>query len=93
MNELAIIEFDGYIPFDEYRQPAVLPHLPFRGLTENIAVAYLDFHLKFVLRKIKRKLWSDEVCRYMNDYPDENAICLNTEDVCPRCYDCDVSTQ
>lgn len=56
-------------------------------------MAYLDFHLKFVLRKIKRKLWSDEVCRYMNDYPDENAICLNTEDVCPRCYDCDVSTQ
>lgn len=42
MNQdlFAILEIDGFMPFDEYHQPAALPQLPFHGLTEYLATAY-----------------------------------------------------
>lgn len=84
---------DGFKTFDKYDQPAVIPHLPFHGLAENLAVTYFDEHWAYVTRKIKRTVWSDEICHYINDYKDENPICLNIEAVCPQCNFCNVGTQ
>lgn len=91
--KIAIIEIGGFQKFDKFIQPAVLPHLPFHGLAENLAVSYYDDTFTRFLRKIKRSVWSEDICRYMTDYQEESAVCLNTEDVCPQCDFCLVSTQ
>lgn len=52
---MVIIEMDRFKPFDDYNQPAALPHLSFHGLTENIAVTYLDDRLGFVLKKLRQQ--------------------------------------
>lgn len=90
---MAILEIDGFQKFDKYDQPAVLPHFPFHGLAENLAVTYMGDNGVRVTQIIKRTVWSDEVCYYMNDYEEEDAICLNIVDACPQCNFCKVSTQ
>lgn len=92
-NNAAILEIDGFQPFNEYNQPAVFPHVPFNGSSEFVAVTYRDDDLKFITQKIRRVVWEENICRYFNDYHNENAICLNIEKVCPHCDLCKVSTQ
>lgn len=81
------------MPFNEYHQPAALPQLPFHGLTEYLATAYIDKHWTHVTKKIKSTIWNEDICKYLNDYKVENSICLNIEDECPQCNLCKVSTK
>lgn len=95
-NNAAILEIDGFQPFNEFNQPAVLPHVPFNGPSEFFAITYRDENLAHLTQKIRRVDWEENICNYFNDYHNENVICLNIEvlNECPLCVNvCKVSTQ
>lgn len=50
-NNAAILEIDGFQPFNEFNQPAVLPHVPFNGPSEVFVMTYLDDDLAYLTQK------------------------------------------
>ena len=54
-------------------------------------MTYYDNHGHLYTQKIKKSLWTDEICHYMNDYQHVNSICLNLDNY-PQIDFCNVST-